>query len=256
MVERCPDKTEVEGSIPSTRIFMKAVILAAGEGLRMRPLTLDLHKSMLPIFGKPLLHYIWESLPSSIDEVIVVVGYKRETIQSYLMDEYLGRKITYVIQSEKTGTGRALQLCQSNLSSDQRFLLLYADDLHHRESIEKCLDYSQSLLVARVDNPKKFGVVTVNETGEIINIEEKPKQPKSNLAACGVYVLDQHIFSYEPLRSSSGEYYLTTMIEQLIRDHQVFAVETKFWHPIGYPTDLETAKEVLLLLKPNGGGVE
>ncbi|MFH1170266.1 MAG: hypothetical protein V1704_01780, partial [Candidatus Vogelbacteria bacterium] len=58
-----------------------------------------------------------------------------------------------------------------------------------------------------------------------------------------------NIFAYEPTQSPSGEYYLTTMIEQLIRDHQVFTVETKFWHPIGYPADLETAKEALLLLK-------
>jgi dTDP-glucose pyrophosphorylase len=235
---------------------MKVVILAAGEGLRMRPLTLELHKSMLPVLGKPLLHYIWESLPSMIDEVILVVGHRRETIQSYLMDEYLGKKITYVIQEKKTGTAHALQLCRSYLTDNQRFSLLYADDLHHRESIEKCLAYDRSVLVARVDNPKKFGVVTMDKTGRVIEIEEKPTEPKSNLVACEAYVLDQHIFDYEPTQSSSGEYYLTTMIEQLIRDHQVFAVETKFWHPIGYPADLETAKEALLLLKSNGGGVQ
>ena len=91
---------------------------------------------------------------------------------------------------------------------------------------------------------------------KIVEIEEKPAEPKSNLVACGVYVLDKHIFDYESTQSLSGEYYLTTMIEQLIRDHQVFAIETKFWHPIGYPTDLKTAEQALLLLKSNGGGVQ
>ena len=250
MVERCPDKTEVEGSIPSTRtfIFMKAVILAAGEGLRMRPMTLELHKSMLPVMGKPLLHYIWQSLPEVIDEVVLVVGYKRETIQDYLGDEYLGKRITYVVQAEKTGTARALQLCQPHLMSEDNFLVLYADDLHHGPSIKRCLDHDRSILVSEVDDPRKFGVVITDDSGKVVEIEEKPAQPKSNLAACGVYVLDQKIFNYEPEQSSTGEYYLTDMIEQLIQDEPVFAVETEFWHPVGYPEDLVTLNDNLSII--------
>ena len=222
----------------------------------MRPLTLKVHKSMLLVLKKPLLHHIWESLPAVIDEVILVIGYKKETIQDYFGDEYLGKKITYVIQERKTGTARALQLCQPYLASNKRFLLLYADDLHHGPSIEKCLDHDQSLLVARVDNPKKFGVVITDEIGRITEIKEKPNHPKSNLAACGVYVLDNKIFNYEPTPSPSGEYYLTSMIERLINDHEVFAVETKFWHPVGDPADLETAEIALQFLKSKTGGVE
>ena len=235
---------------------MQAVILAAGEGLRMRPLTLDLHKSMLPVLGKPLLHYIWESLPEIIDEVILVVGYKRETVQNYFGNEYLGKKITYVVQERKTGTARALQLCQSYLTDSQKFLLLYADDLHHGPSIEKCLAYDRSILVARVADPRKFGVIVVDEIGRVAEIEEKPIAPKSNLVACGVYVLDNQIFDYEPTQSPSGEYYLTDMIEQMIVDHPIFASETEFWQPVGYPEDLETAEKVLPLLKSIGERVE
>lgn len=230
---------------------MKAVILAAGEGLRMRPLTLDRHKSMLPVLGKPLLHYILESLPPTIDEVILVVGHNRETIQNYLGDKHLGKKITYVIQEKKTGTAHALQLCRSYLVADQHFLLLYADDLHHRVSLERCFTYNQCLLVARADDPRKFGVVVTDGNGRVIEIEEKPEQPKSNLIACGAYVLNHHIFDYEPTRSPSGEYYLTSMIGQMIRDYEIFAVETEFWHPVNYPEDLKTVAKALLLLKSN-----
>ncbi len=224
---------------------MKAVILAAGEGVRMRPLTLNCHKSMLPVLGQPLLHHIWESLPEKIAEIVLVVGYKRETIQDHFGDEYLGKKISYVVQEEKTGTGRALQLCQSNLAGESKFLVLYADDLHHGPSIKKCLTHDRSILVSRVADPRRFGVVATDRHGRVIEIEEKPEQPRSNLVACGVYLLDQHIFDYEPAQAQSGEYYLTDMIKQLIREQEVFAVETEFWHPVGYPQDLAMAELAL-----------
>ncbi|MBI2039332.1 MAG: nucleotidyltransferase family protein [Candidatus Niyogibacteria bacterium] len=223
---------------------MKAVILAAGEGLRMRPLTLDKPKPLLEVAGKPLLVHIWESLPSAIDEVIVVVGYKSDAIRAYFGNEYLGKKITYIVQSEKTGTARALQLCREALG-EERFLLLYADDLHHRESIEKCLAYERALLVAHRDDPRKFGVVVTDDRNRIVDIEEKPEHPKSHRVAAGVYVLDSHIFDYEPARSPSGEYFLTDMIGQMLREHDVIAIKTEFWHPIGYPEDLKTAEELL-----------
>mgnify|MGYP001559570311 CR=1 FL=1 len=228
---------------------MKAVILAAGEGLRMRPLTLEKPKPMLKVAGKPLLAHIWESLPSAIDEVILVVGYKADAIRQYFGSEYLGKKITYIFQNEKTGTGRALQLCRSALNNE-RFLLLYADDLHHRESIGKCLAHERALLVAHRDDPRKFGVVITDVKNRIIDIEEKPEHPRSNQVVVGVYVLDSHIFDYEPARSASGEYFLTDMLGQMLREHDVFVVETKFWHPIGYPEDLKTAEEILKRLMP------
>lgn len=211
----------------------------------MRPLTLERPKPMLEVSGKPLLHHIWKSLPSVIKEVVLVVGYKGEIIKSYFGDEYLGKKITYVFQENKTGTADALNLCRPYLDDHKRFLLLYADDLHSKKSIEKCLDYDRSILVASVVNPKKFGVVIINENNRIIEIEEKPENPKTNLVVTGVYVLDNNIFNYQATPSSSGEKYLTTMIDQLIKDHEVYAEETIFWHPVGYPEDLKSAEKIL-----------
>ncbi len=224
---------------------MKAVILAAGEGTRMRPLTLKKPKPMLELLGKPILHHIWELLPREINEVILVVGYKAEQIRAYFGDRFLGKKLTYVIQQEKKGTADALFLARPHLDPKEKFLLLYADDLHSKESIEKCLATEQGILVYPVKNPKEFGVVITDKKGNIADIEEKPKAPKTNIAAVGVYVLDSRIFNYPPTRSENGEYYLTSMIAKMLKDHPVQAVETSFWHPIGYPDDLAAAERIL-----------
>ena len=223
---------------------MKAVILAAGEGMRMRPLTLEKPKPMLEVAGKPLLHHIWEFLPHEIDEVILVVGYKAKMIKKYFGKSFLGKNIVYVYQKTKKGTADALFLAKPHLNPSEKFLLLYADDLHDKKSIERCVKTEQGLLVCPVKNPREFGVVIADAQGNIIEIAEKPKKPKSNIAIVGVYVLDNRIFKYKPPRKKNGEYYLTSMIEQMIKDHPMKAIKTDFWHPVGYPKDLKTAEKI------------
>lgn len=223
---------------------MKAIILAAGEGNRMRPLTEHTPKPMLMVLGKPLLTYVLESLPDAITEIIIVVGYKREAIQEYLGSDYEGRPITYVTQEQKTGTADALKLCHPHLADGERFLLSYADDIYDKESVARCLGHTYSMLVVETDEPERYGVVTLNDDGSVLDVEEKPDHPKSNLIAPGIYVLDTHIFDYEP-SVVRGEYYFTTMLDQFIREHKVFTEKAEFWVTIGYPHDLEKAEELL-----------
>ena len=115
---------------------MKAVILAAGEGVRMRPLTLKKPKPLLELAGKSLLHHIWELLPNKINEVILVVGYKARMIKKYLGKSFLGKKIVYVHQKTKKGTADALFLAKPYLNPKEKFLLLYADDLHDKKVLK------------------------------------------------------------------------------------------------------------------------
>ena len=223
---------------------MRAIILAAGEGIRMRPLTERVPKPMLTVLKKPLLSYILESLPDVITEFIIVVGYKREAIQNYFGDAYEGKPISYVIQERKTGTADALKLCRPRLNDGERFLLTYADDIYDKASITRCLDYHYSLLVTETDEPERYGVVMLNKDGLVLDIEEKPAHPKSNLIAPGVYVLDTSIFDHEP-RMLNGEYYFTTMLDQFLKKHKVFSTKANFWITIGYPHDLEKAEHML-----------
>lgn len=227
---------------------MKAVIFAAGEGRRLHPLTLERPKPLVEVLGKPLIQHIWEVLPEVVDEVVLVVGYKSEMIQDYLGNEFMGKKVTYIEQKEPTGTARALLLCKEHLEHEEKFLLMYADDLHGADAISRCVEHDAALLVHFVDDPRRFGVVVTDERGAIKNIEEKPEHPKSNLAVTGVYVLTPQIFDYDAIHARNGEYYLTDMIEGYIRNHQMQVIESDFWVPIAFPHDIVHAEEILLNL--------
>lgn len=224
---------------------MKAVIFAAGEGKRMHPFTLERPKPLVEVLGKPLIQHIWEVLPSMVDEVVVVVGYKREMMRAFLGDEFMGKRVTYVEQDKPLGTAHALKLCMPHLEKEKKFLLMYSDDLHGKDGVARLVEHDMALLVHFVDDPRRFGVVVTNEDGTIKNIEEKPEHPKSNLAVTGVYVLTPKIFDYEATHSKNGEFYLTDMIEEYIKHNPMHVVESDFWIPVAYPHDIKRAEEIL-----------
>lgn len=223
---------------------MKAVILAAGEGLRMRPLTDSCPKPMIKILGRPLLHHIIDALPEEVNEVILVVGYLGDQIEKYFGKRFGKFKIVYVRQKEKSGTGHALRLCKKFLGRE-KFLMLYADDLQSKKDLTKLLKHPLALLVKRVKDPRRFGVVTADKNGRILEIVEKPEHPVSNLASTGVKVLDSRIFKYPLVQHPNGEYYITYPLAQLAKEHEIKAVKASFWLPIGYPEDLKKAEKIL-----------
>ncbi|MDO8676901.1 MAG: nucleotidyltransferase family protein [Candidatus Azambacteria bacterium] len=225
---------------------MKAIILAAGDGIRMRPLTLKIPKPLLKINGRPILDYIISCLPNEVNELIIVIGYRGEQIKNYCGDEFLGKKINYVWQKEKLGTYHALKLCEPLISKNERFFVLYADDLHGKKGIKDCLNHNYALLVERVEDPKKFGVVRLNEDNSIAEIIEKPDKPLSDLVSTGILLLDSKVFEYEADRHPSGEYYLTSAISKMLKNgYKIFAVKSTMWLPIGYPEDIKKAEEIM-----------
>lgn len=227
---------------------MKAVLLAAGEGVRMRPLTNTKPKPMLEVLGRPLLHHILDFLPDKIDEVILVVGYMANQIKSYVGESFGRFSIHYVEQKEKLGTGHALHLCR-DLLGENRFLMLYADDLQSKEDLTRCLNHPLSLLVKEVEDPRRFGVVFIDAQGKVLEIVEKPENPSSNLVSTGAQVLDSRVFNYPLVQHPNGEYYVTDLLAQLAKEHAIKAVKADFWLPIGYPEDLKKAEEALLRRK-------
>lgn len=224
---------------------MKCIILAAGEGIRMRPLTETVPKPMLKLAGKPILEHIIDSLPEEVDELILVVGYLHQQIHGYFHHRFKRFKIDYVIQGEKKGTYDALKLCSHLLEEDERFLLLYADDLHGKEGLKKCAaSLYPCLIVAEAENPKKFGVVEINDDGSIKSVEEKPENPKTNIVSTGVLLLNKSIFDHPARKHPTGEHYLTDSVAQMIEaGKKVVAVRSEFWFPIGYPEDLARAEK-------------
>ncbi|MEK7608195.1 MAG: sugar phosphate nucleotidyltransferase [Patescibacteria group bacterium] len=225
---------------------MKALIFAAGKGIRLMPLTTEVPKPMVYLLGKPLLSWTMDALPDEIDEVVVVVGYKGDVIRDYFGSTWLNRKISYVEQREQLGTGDALLLCRGHVSEGERFLLIYADDIHEKSSLSRgCARRELALFVARVEYPNRFGIVATDTSDRILGLEEAPKEPKSALAVAGAYLLDSGIFDYPPTLEPKGEYFINSMLVPYMKDREVFAETVDFWIPVGYPEDLERAEEAL-----------
>lgn len=223
---------------------MQAVILAAGEGTRMRPLTLTQPKPLVTVTGKPLLEYVMDALPQEIDEIIMVIGYKGDMLKERYGDAYKGRSIRYVHQWMAAGTAHALSLARPLLTG--RFLLLNADDIVGAEALKEAIAHPLSILVAPHAEPQKFGVITKREDGTMEEIVEKPEQPKSNLVSTGAMVLDERLFGYPaPRHEKTGEYFMTQPLAELAKEHPVMVVEQPLWIPVGYPEDIEKAEAML-----------
>ena len=222
---------------------MQCVILAAGKGTRLRPLTENTPKPLVKVAGKTLLDRIVESLPTAIDELIIVTGYLEEQIKKHCSDEFHGKKVTYVTQTEQKGTGHALWLCKDLIKG--RFLFMFADDLHGRNDIARATSFTRSMLTLTTDTPERFGIVVRHPDGTLAEIIEKPEHPPSNLASTGVMVLDEHIFDFELKTETNGEFYLTDVIAEYARQYPIAVVEQSLWIPIGYPEDIRKAEAIL-----------
>lgn len=226
---------------------MQAVVLSAGEGKRMRPLTFTRPKVMLPIANKPILQHLVENLiRCGVDEIVLVVGYREETIREHFGEEFEGVKIKYVRQSRQLGTAHAL-LSAEHLLEDS-FIMLNGDSIVFEEGLRKIMKEENAIAVKEIPNPQNFGVVEL-EGEKIKGITEKPDRATSNLINAGIYTLTKSIVEYlkkTPI-SVRGEYEITDSINIAIRDGMEFrAVVLERWLDIGYPWDMLRANEFLL----------
>jgi NDP-sugar pyrophosphorylase family protein len=222
---------------------MQCVILAAGKGTRLRPLTENTPKQLVEVNGKPLLDYIVEALPTAVDEIIMVTGYLEEQIKAHCGDEYYGRKVTYITQPEPKGTGHALWLCKDLIKG--RFLFLFGDDIHGKEDLARVASFSRGMLALTTETPERFGIVVRHPDGTLAEFVEKPEHAPSNLASTGVFVFDERIFDFEPTVKMNGEFYHTDMVREYAKKYPIAVVEQNLWIPIGYPDDIAKAEALL-----------
>ncbi len=230
---------------------MKAVILAAGQGTRMGPLTRNRPKVMLPIANKPLLsHVILSARDAGIREFVLVVGFGQEIIKRYFGDgSSLNVSIEYAHQKEQLGTADAVRSAKGFVKD--RFLMLNGDiivsPLHIRNMVKQSRDVVMT--ARRVDNPSEFGVLEVQDD-RVLRIIEKPKKPPTNLANAGIYVFSLSIFDAikRTTLSTRKEYEITESLQLLI-DEGVdvgFLTLSGNWLDIGRPWDLLDANEHFL----------
>jgi dTDP-glucose pyrophosphorylase/putative flippase GtrA len=203
---------------------LKAVILAAGRGTRMSPLTDEIPKPLVKICGKTFLEHIFNSLTDVVDEYIVVIGYQGEKIKQHLKEKFSERQIHFITQTTLNGTGPALLLAREYLNQGDRFFVFYADEYVTPREIKACLEHELSWLSRRFDHPEQSAVLTVNDKKRILDVVEKPERPISNLVVGGVMLVNSDIFGYQIKPHRTGEFYLTSMMLDFIKDHQVYAV--------------------------------
>ncbi|PIQ68456.1 MAG: hypothetical protein COV91_03955 [Candidatus Taylorbacteria bacterium CG11_big_fil_rev_8_21_14_0_20_46_11] len=218
---------------------MQAVILAAGRGKRMMPLTEHTPKPLLKIENRPLLDYTFDALPDEVTDVILVVGYLAEKIKAYCGEEYRGKKIYYVLQERLEGTGKAVWEAKPFLNG--RFLVLMADDIYTKEDIKKCLTHDRAMLVMKSVLREPGGRVILDLRGKLVDvIEEKSIEPGA-FVGTNVFVLDTHFFEYEPVKliDREGEWGLPQTVVVMSKDHLVSIVEAKKWKKVTMPSDLQ-----------------
>ncbi|MFQ6050753.1 MAG: glucose-1-phosphate thymidylyltransferase [Candidatus Hydrothermarchaeota archaeon] len=242
---------------------MKAVILAAGLGTRMRPFTFTRPKHMLPVAGKPILEHVITKLHGSgFKDIIMVIGHQGEYIKDYFGDgTRFDLNIEYVTQERRLGLAHALTCAENYLDDD--FLVYLGDVLSdirlnpllkfHREN-----EAQATLCLAKVEDPSKFGVAKMSEN-RITHLVEKPRIPPSNLAVAGIYVFDPVIFEViETLEPSwRGEYEITDAVQGLVNRGELvlgYIIE-RWWKDTGHPFDLlEANMKFLSNISPDNKG--
>ncbi len=230
---------------------MKAVILAAGKGERLEPITHTRPKPLIPILDKPLLIHMLERLSGlGIKEAIIVVGYMRNKIEEVLREYSLDIKTRLVVQDNPLGTGHALKIVEGLVKD--LFLLIYGDILVSPSAIKELLNKgSPSIMLTRVTNPQDYGVVvTSNDTVKDI-IEKPSKDLGVNTINAGVYLLDESIFNYLDNigLSERGEYELTDALKLMLKDNvklKYSIANVNEWFEIGKPWDLLSIHEKML----------
>ena len=221
----------------------QAVILAAGEGQRLRPFTVLKPKVMIPIANKPILQYVVEALAvNGVRHIVMVVGYRKEQVQDYFgSGEKLGVKIDYIMQKQQLGTAHALMQARDMIGDS--FLVLPGDNIIKPDTIAQLIEAKPSIiLVKKQENISKYGVVIARK-GIVEEIVEKPQEATSKLVNTGIYALDRGIFEF-----IETEVELPMVLKDVIaRGYEIAAQETDdTWLDAVYPWDILRLNDIAL----------
>ena len=183
------------------RHSMKAILLVGGMGTRLRPLTYRIPKPLVPILDKPLILRVIESIPREVDEIIIPIGYKMDTMQEYFDENPPPREITLVEERQPMGTGGAVKNVEGHL--DDSFLVINGDSISSLD-LDRFVEFHRrkggvaSISLWEVEDPTPFGIVDLDQDDRILRFQEKPKREEafSKLINAGVYALEQEVLDH------------------------------------------------------------
>lgn len=237
---------------------MKCVILAAGEGKRMHPLTFTRPKVMLPIANKPILEWnLINAIDAGIKEFIFVIGYKSEMVRNYFgKGEKWNIKIEYVNQGQALGTAHAIGMVEKFI---ENFIVLCGDTIFDRQDIKNIVKKEPSIGLFKIENAEEYGIVETKGK-KVVKIYEKMQTPFSNIINAGIYHFNKKIFDFikKTEKSIRGEYEITESINMMLNKMEMEGIFLKKWKDVVYPWHMLDANEEILkkISKKIEGNVE
>lgn len=236
---------------------MKALVLSGGKGTRLRPITHTMAKQLVPVANRPILHYCLDNiLNAGINDIGIVISPETgedviHSVNAWLKDNSCN--VTFIRQIEPSGLAHAVKISEDYLKDDD-FVMYLGDNLIKQDIKELVQKFKENqsdamILLKEVENPKMFGVANI-KGNKIVKLEEKPENPKSNLALVGVYLFNSNIHkavnAIKP--SKRGEFEITEAIQYML-DHSYNVshhILEGWWLDTGKKDDLLGANRIVL----------
>jgi len=238
---------------------MKAIIPVAGAGTKLRPLTYTQPKPLIPVAGKPIIAYILDQLiEAGIQEFVFILGYLGDKIKEYLEESYPCISKVYVYQHEREGLGHAIYLCREVLGHEEEVLIQLGDTILDIDMNVLLNSRTNTLAVRKVEDPREFGVVELDEKGLVVKMVEKPQFPHSNMAIVGLYLIREWKKLLSCLetnirtgRKTKGAFHLTDGLMCMLENRsRVEVMEVRNWFDCGRKEILLATNATMLTRKP------
>jgi bifunctional UDP-N-acetylglucosamine pyrophosphorylase/glucosamine-1-phosphate N-acetyltransferase len=222
---------------------MQTLILAAGQGTRMRPLTEQRPKPMLPVAGQPLVaHTATAAIDAGASRLVLVVGYEGDAVRSFFGREFKGVPVDYAVQDQQRGTADAVRAGAAKLDN-KPFAVLNGDNLYDSEALTELFDRGPSVGSYQVASPSAYGVLDIKD-GQVTSVVEKPDTPPSNVINTGAYVFPAAAQDWLDVESSErDELEVTDVLNRACEETAVTAVPLNRWLDVGRPWELLEANE-------------
>ena len=223
---------------------MQTVVLAAGEGTRMRPLTARRPKPMLPVAGRPMLEHVLDAaVDAGADGLVLVVGYHDDAVREHFGETYRDTPVDYAVQESQEGTAHAVQAARPHLE-DAPFAVIAGDNLYDRETMAELYASAPAIGTFEVADPRPYGVLDL-DGDRVTGVIEKPSDPPSNRVNVSAYAFEARALSWfdDVEKSERGEYELTDVLARQIEAGEVRAVTVDRWLDVGRPWELLAASE-------------